>query len=181
GHDKLVNDYRYTLRKFRQIDRVFIDIGSTNADPEVLGRAADDLYDRLSTNRAYARITYRVELSDMRKTLDLLTGSLPNLFTDDDAKALESKLNPAAIKEYLTVMRRKLAGPEGMVLKDVVSADPIGMTELVANKVLPLQAGFGAAQIEDGRILSSEGRKSTRLNSSHVAISYAVFCLKKKK
>src|SRR5207253_10307284 len=31
-------------------------------------------------------------------------------------------------------------------------------------------------------ILASEGdRKSTRLNSSHVAISYAVFCLKKKK
>src|SRR5437870_6069037 len=32
------------------------------------------------------------------------------------------------------------------------------------------------------RILYFEGdRKSTRLNSSHVAISYAVFCLKKKK
>src|SRR5439155_15002477 len=28
---------------------------------------------------------------------------------------------------------------------------------------------------------SSRDRKSTRLNSSHVAISYAVFCLKKKK
>src|SRR5439155_2045837 len=28
---------------------------------------------------------------------------------------------------------------------------------------------------------SNEDRKSTRLNSSHVAISYAVFCLKKKK
>src|SRR5690625_5241401 len=28
---------------------------------------------------------------------------------------------------------------------------------------------------------STEDRKSTRLNSSHVAISYAVFCLKKKK
>src|SRR5438067_3751152 len=27
---------------------------------------------------------------------------------------------------------------------------------------------------------SSEDRKSTRLNSSHVSISYAVFCLKKK-
>src|SRR5690625_2530568 len=32
-----------------------------------------------------------------------------------------------------------------------------------------------------GRILSILDRKSTRLNSSHVAISYAVFCLKKKK
>src|SRR5439155_21322397 len=28
---------------------------------------------------------------------------------------------------------------------------------------------------------SHQDRKSTRLNSSHVAISYAVFCLKKKK
>src|SRR5690625_6219160 len=30
-------------------------------------------------------------------------------------------------------------------------------------------------------ILVGADRKSTRLNSSHVAISYAVFCLKKKK
>src|SRR5438874_9041809 len=30
-------------------------------------------------------------------------------------------------------------------------------------------------------IAGSEDRKSTRLNSSHVEISYAVFCLKKKK
>src|SRR5437660_5033579 len=29
--------------------------------------------------------------------------------------------------------------------------------------------------------LKAQDRKSTRLNSSHVAISYAVFCLKKKK
>src|SRR5437870_11249562 len=31
------------------------------------------------------------------------------------------------------------------------------------------------------RLLGDGDRKSTRLNSSHVAISYAVFCLKKKK
>src|SRR5690554_7410741 len=31
-----------------------------------------------------------------------------------------------------------------------------------------------------GRVMGSD-RKSTRLNSSHVRISYAVFCLKKKK
>src|SRR5690625_6733627 len=30
-------------------------------------------------------------------------------------------------------------------------------------------------------IFAATDRKSTRLNSSHVAISYAVFCLKKKK
>src|SRR5439155_26400836 len=34
----------------------------------------------------------------------------------------------------------------------------------------------------DGKsVIHREDRKSTRLNSSHVAISYAVFCLKKNK
>src|SRR5262245_63990554 len=38
----------------------------------------------------------------------------------------------------------------------------------------------GLSKISDGIGLSSD-RKSTRLNSSHLGISYAVFCLKKKK
>src|SRR5699024_11785283 len=33
---------------------------------------------------------------------------------------------------------------------------------------------------QEGRLLPVLDRKSTRLNSSHVSISYAVFCLKKK-
>src|SRR5688572_32437879 len=37
-----------------------------------------------------------------------------------------------------------------------------------------------ACMLSDGRILSERDRKSTRLNSSHSQISYAVFCLKKK-
>src|SRR5690606_39471598 len=38
----------------------------------------------------------------------------------------------------------------------------------------PIASGFS------GRRCGPEDRKSTRLNSSHVKISYAVFCLKKK-
>src|SRR3712207_8876864 len=37
-----------------------------------------------------------------------------------------------------------------------------------------------AAQIDWALGLDNEDRKSTRLNSSHANISYAVFCLKKK-
>src|SRR5439155_24798131 len=38
-----------------------------------------------------------------------------------------------------------------------------------------------ARLLSPARLLRWIDRKSTRLNSSHVAISYAVFCLKKKK
>src|SRR5690606_40226182 len=40
------------------------------------------------------------------------------------------------------------------------------------------ELGLGLAAVEAG--LGGIDRKSTRLNSSHVKISYAVFCLKKK-
>src|SRR5438477_8440756 len=37
------------------------------------------------------------------------------------------------------------------------------------------------AKLSAEKELPAEDRKSTRLNSSHMSISYAVFCLKKKK
>src|SRR5262245_65318009 len=41
-------------------------------------------------------------------------------------------------------------------------------------------AGGGAAACAGGGAGATTDRKSTRLNSSHLGISYAVFCLKKK-
>src|SRR3712207_8151546 len=40
---------------------------------------------------------------------------------------------------------------------------------------------FPALTLDERRALTEADRKSTRLNSSHANISYAVFCLKKKK
>src|SRR5206468_7908692 len=45
----------------------------------------------------------------------------------------------------------------------------------------PGQRGARAAAARAPRCPGSQDRKSTRLNSSHDQISYAVFCLKKKK
>src|SRR5207249_9812204 len=41
--------------------------------------------------------------------------------------------------------------------------------------------GMIGVVVEHGHTDKHRDRKSTRLNSSHVSISYAVFCLKKKK
>src|SRR5439155_13657659 len=48
-----------------------------------------------------------------------------------------------------------------------------------AARALDYLKRFGSVTVLNGHI--HQDRKSTRLNSSHVAISYAVFCLKKKK
>src|SRR5699024_4770798 len=51
----------------------------------------------------------------------------------------------------------------------VTPASAAALSTASANRARPAQA------------VQSRDRKSTRLNSSHVSISYAVFCLKKKK
>src|SRR5437899_7725480 len=87
-----------------------------------------------------------------------LHDALPILFTARQREALL----PLAIRREggpdaaLAPVRRWLAGTEGL--------DPL-------NRLLYVDARVS---------LADEDRKSTRLNSSHLGISYAVFCLKKK-
>src|SRR6266511_2520225 len=53
-------------------------------------------------------------------------------------------------------------------------------TQVIAVVAHPLRPG-GTAEVAKVACRTRGDRKSTRLNSSHVKISYAVFCLKKKK
>src|SRR3989454_2171730 len=69
---------------------------------------------------------------------------------------------------------------------DDLSKPPAGL-----RRVQPIRVGERALQVIDlpaGKVRAAHvplfafaDRKSTRLNSSHLVISYAVFCLKKKK
>src|SRR2546430_8211098 len=61
-----------------------------------------------------------------------------------------------------------------------------GSTTLDNIPVTPVSPGVFETVMSDGKkravlVRVAEDRKSTRLNSSHSQISYAVFCLKKKK
>src|SRR5690625_5650821 len=62
----------------------------------------------------------------------------------------------------------------GVEHQGVHDADPRGSS----GEVQPQDEGEGLL-VSD--LVVARDRESTRLNSSHVAISYAVFCLKKKK
>src|SRR3712207_7127564 len=64
-----------------------------------------------------------------------------------------------------------------LIVKDLVGTGTMGQFELaqLSDKGYKQQGTF------DVKAAVAGDRKSTRLNSSHANISYAVFCLKKKK
>src|SRR5690606_39512312 len=78
-------------------------------------------------------------------------------------------------------------GPDEQVGSDVgVEVLGVGVGVVTGVLVLPPAVAHADRRAGDpsGQLAgpaAAEDRKSTRLNSSHVKISYAVFCLKKKK
>src|SRR3712207_8191996 len=81
-----------------------------------------------------------------------------------------------------TTLFRSGRDPRGAVLEVDVLAG-LGVAEAAAELSDEHGDGRHEQQAADrvGHDASAEDRKSTRLNSSHANISYAVFCLKKKK
>src|SRR5690625_6243088 len=82
--------------------------------------------------------------------------------------------------------------PEELSVRMEMPEDRVRKVLKIAREPISMETPIGDDEdshlgdfIEDENVLSPDAtatrdRKSTRLNSSHVAISYAVFCLKKK-
>src|SRR3712207_8205504 len=84
--------------------------------------------------------------------------------------------------------------PYTTLFRSEIQVDEVGVGELAPDRrgahigelVRARAGGFGPQETASGPISDEleknlPDRKSTRLNSSHANISYAVFCLKKKK
>src|SRR5256885_9530082 len=70
----------------------------------------------------------------------------------------------------------------GLGLFSVVQLDRVNRTATdLAHHWMPAERVIMEMRYQLQRYRSQTDRKSTRLNSSHLVISYAVFCLKKKK
>src|SRR5690348_17545930 len=79
---------------------------------------------------------------------------------------------------YTTLFRSRRTGHAARPTHDVDAADgPLVRARVARGQPRAHVVGRGDAHVRGPRV---EDRKSTRLNSSHPSISYAVFCLKKK-
>src|SRR5690554_3305030 len=97
-----------------------------------------------------------------------------------DVETLEMKLDEAILRET-----PRIDSGVNIIKVFAAIAPLLGLLGTVVGMIGTFQSitlfGTGDPKIMAGDISMALDRKSTRLNSSHVRISYAVFCLKKKK
>src|SRR2546429_6494332 len=106
-------------------------------------------------------------------------------------KRLSGDAGATAVLDSAEALRKKIDAVEEKIIqpKSKSGEDPLNYPIQVTNQLMDLQDTVESADTVptaqsyvvfdelNGRL---EDRKSTRLNSSHGYISYAVFCLKKK-
>src|SRR5207253_5318756 len=91
---------------------------------------------------------------------------------------------PSTLFPYTTLFRSASAvvlKPQSQLAAYTAAKSAVaGLTRALANELR--DDGIRVNAVAPGMMKTADNldRKSTRLNSSHVAISYAVFCLKKK-
>ena len=98
---------------------------------------------------------------------------------DDALECLQQHGSDATVlaggQSLMASLNMRLSNPA--VLIDINDIDELSGINMVENQ---LRIGAMTRQVELEHSTLVSDRKSTRLNSSHKPISYAVFCLKKK-
>src|SRR5699024_12152204 len=105
----------------------------------------------------------RVNVDDALRQLSIVTADLDTLQERTDE-----------LIEAATVTER-------LVRKALLYRDNPAVTQATQQARYYYETGYDYEQAMKTLGVMLEDRKSTRVNSSHVSISYAVFCLKKKK
>src|SRR5256885_4056640 len=82
---------------------------------------------------------------------------------------------------YTTLFRSTLMHQECIRFSAYIADDVPQVTKEQKAFTLCCEPATSVRARKDSRAATQQDRKSTRLNSSHLVISYAVFCLKKKK
>src|SRR5436309_14712762 len=100
-----------------------------------------------------------------------LTSLLLFFFTDTSPPEIYTLSLHDALPIFLARLPRELPHEASLHLASLLRIDVVAESAVAASPAERLAAAEEALR----------DRKSTRLNSSHVKISYAVFCLKKKK
>ncbi len=90
--------------------------------------------------------------------LSIIQNHLPVFLTDDDYRKIDEMLDPESVDNRMANTKKLLISPASVIYKKMVANDPIGMSNLVWQKLQTLQTE-NSYEIYNGYLYSDSGRK----------------------
>ncbi|MEO6833508.1 MAG: MMPL family transporter [Chitinophagaceae bacterium] len=90
----------------------------------------------------------------------IVSGNLPLLLRESDYKKIDSLTQPEEIAKTLAANKKILISPASVIFKNIVAADPIGVSRIVWSRLSQLQYDPNF-DLYEGYLFSKNGRKLT--------------------
>lgn len=135
-----------TLEMLGTTDKIIITIspGDTTDSPnpdslEIIGQmVADTLATRCGPGLIKS-IAFRASDTIITGIMDLVVHNIPLFLREEDYQKIDSMLSPAFIREAMKKNYKLLMSPAGMVVKQRIASDPLGISELALSGLRSLQ------------------------------------------
>lgn len=143
--DKKIEKLNEVFQNSKFLDKLAISVSlsdtSAQADPDSLVAFAAKLNESLETQlKPYVKkITFRIDDQLVLDMFQTIREHLPVFLNEKDYEHFDSIIQPAALQATLEQDFRTLTSPAGMVLKDIISHDPVGITIPAMKKLQALQ------------------------------------------
>ena len=151
-------DLQKVLKSVNFTDKIIVTIHRDDAtELQDLFQYATEFLDSLELHSGqYIKyIRGRVQEEDLMRTMDFVYNNLPLFFDAEDYKTISGKLQPDSISARTEANYRTLISPSGIVSKDLILKDPLGLSFIALKKLRQL----GVADdfhLKDGFLLSTD-------------------------
>ncbi len=149
------------LNQVNFADKIVIYTESKNNDINDLTDYANDLVTALKkeTFKDYINdIQGQINDTDIKQTLDFVYQNLPLFLEKSDYAQIEGKLKPSVIQEITENNYKTLISPTGIIAKETILKDPLGLSFIGLKKIQKLQ-GNDNFKLHNGFLVSKDDKE----------------------
>ena len=142
-------------------DKITIIISNKNdGTPDDLTAYANQFIDSVNINcKPYiAKIQGKLDEKNIQETFDFVYQNLPLFLDKNDYAAIEKKINNDSIAKILETDYKSLISPTGIVSKDFILKDPLGISFIALKKLQQLSVGDDF-ELQNGFVLTKDKKK----------------------
>ncbi|MFY0481869.1 MMPL family transporter [Flavobacterium sp. PLA-1-15] len=130
-----------------------------NGTVDDLAETASVFLDSIASCTEYIKdIQGKVEDENIQETFDFVYNNLPLFLDDDDYAQIDKKLNKDSISVQIEKNYRTLISPTGIVAKDFILNDPLGISFIALKKLQQLSVG-DEFQLKNGFLVTKDESK----------------------
>ena len=144
------------LKNVNFTDKIIVNISrSPNGSVEDLTQYASQFIDSISKNSgAYIKqIQGKVDDGDILNTVNFIYKNLPLFLDDGDYSTIKNKIQKDSIDAMTLKNYKTLISPSGIVAKDIILKDPLGISFIALKKLQELSFGEGFT-LQNGFLIS---------------------------